>query len=37
LSIFAYLNHRVQEITFPSGEESLAGIREVLAEIPLKT
>jgi histone-lysine N-methyltransferase SETMAR len=34
---FGYVKHRLQEIIFHSGEELLAGIREVLGEIPLET
>jgi hypothetical protein len=32
-----YVKHRLQGIIFPSGEELLAGIREVPGEIPLET
>jgi hypothetical protein len=35
--LFGYVKHRLQEIVFPLGEELLAGIREVLGEIPLET
>jgi hypothetical protein len=35
--LFGYVKHRLQGITFPSGEELLAGIRQVLGEIPLET
>jgi hypothetical protein len=34
---FGYVEHRLQGITFPSSEELLGGIREVLGEIPLET
>jgi hypothetical protein len=33
----AYLRHRLQGLIFPSREELLAGIREVLGAIPLET
>jgi hypothetical protein len=35
--LFGYVKHRLQGIIFPSGEELLAGICEVLREIPLET
>jgi hypothetical protein len=35
--LFGYVEHRLQGLIFPSGEELLAGIRAVLGRIPLET
>jgi histone-lysine N-methyltransferase SETMAR len=35
--LFGYVKDRLQGIVFVSGEELLAGIREVLGQIPLET
>jgi hypothetical protein len=37
LCLFGYVKHRLKGIAFTSGEESLAGMCEVLAQIPLVT